>query len=279
MNMCHYRDRIGVSFLDMYHSRKSRLAPSGFSIAKRPLQLTGFNHFWDDFPFGFSEQKASMPDDLRLLYSSINSISENMRGKEFRPSDLHFRTRQGILQGGENPRPNDPEGKATEIGPGSKSAKALAEKISQQIVGFQSRIYRQSIEDLEISDRHVEKLEITLFSMSIVTLSVLYFSKQKNKEEDVEISQLDTLKQSLPASGSGVELNTAVKRYQERFSVYQKAYNLFLDSEAVEPEITLGQIVVGYISGGNMDLPPFMATQRVFSAGVLDNIDFAKNVL
>lgn len=87
----------GFMFIDMYHSRKSRISPKEFVIEERPQQLCGFNHYWDDFPFGFAEQKAKMPRDLRLLYCSIEAISKEMEGREYVPPQIHMMARSAIL--------------------------------------------------------------------------------------------------------------------------------------------------------------------------------------
>ena len=79
----------GFLFLDMYHSRKSRKIPDGFIKQDGPHQFIGFNHFWDDFPFGFAEQKSKVPSDLRLLYSSIDSISREMSGRNYVRPEVH----------------------------------------------------------------------------------------------------------------------------------------------------------------------------------------------
>lgn len=83
----------GFLFVDMYHSRKTALEPDGFARSTEPMQLTGFNHFWDDFPHGFSEQKQPLPKDIRMLYASIDAIGKGISGRIFQPTDLHLATR------------------------------------------------------------------------------------------------------------------------------------------------------------------------------------------
>lgn len=85
-------------FVDMYHSRKSKLVPSGFRKLSGPQQLIGFNHFWDDFPFGYAEQKEKVPRDLRLLYVSIDSLAKEMRGRHFERPEMHEMVLQSILE-------------------------------------------------------------------------------------------------------------------------------------------------------------------------------------
>jgi len=86
----------GFLFVDMYHSRKTTLEPDGFVRVSEPMQLTGFNHFWDDFPYGFFEQKQPLPKDIRMLYASIDAISKGMEGRTFQPTDLHLATRGAL---------------------------------------------------------------------------------------------------------------------------------------------------------------------------------------
>ena len=79
----------GFLFLDMYHSRKSKLTPNGFERASEPQQFIGFNHFWDDFPYGYAEQKSSLPFDFGLLYVPIGLVSNEMIGREYNRPERH----------------------------------------------------------------------------------------------------------------------------------------------------------------------------------------------
>lgn len=90
-------DDWGFLFVDMYHSRKSTLAPSGLKKLPGTQQLIGFNHFWDDFPFGYAEQKQKVPRELSLLYASIDSVAKEMRGRDFERPEMHNMVLQRIL--------------------------------------------------------------------------------------------------------------------------------------------------------------------------------------
>ena len=87
----------GLLFVDMYHSRKSRRVPDGFKKLSGSQQLIGFNHFWDDFPLGFAEQKQAVPADLRMLYAPISTVEQEMRGRTFKRPTLHNLLIQSIL--------------------------------------------------------------------------------------------------------------------------------------------------------------------------------------
>jgi hypothetical protein len=90
----------GLLFVDMYHSRKSRLVPNGFARTGNTRQLSGFNHYWEDFPFGFAEQKHSLQGDIRLLYCTIEAIANEMRGREFSAPEKHRQLRSVIASAG-----------------------------------------------------------------------------------------------------------------------------------------------------------------------------------
>lgn len=60
-----------ILFLDMYHSRQSRLAPEGFSLRTSPCQFTGFNQFCDKFPYDYEYRKAlEKSSGLSFAYAS-----------------------------------------------------------------------------------------------------------------------------------------------------------------------------------------------------------------
>ena len=46
-----------ILFLDMYHPKKSRIAPDGFRLSRKACQFSGFHHLCADFPYDFAEMK------------------------------------------------------------------------------------------------------------------------------------------------------------------------------------------------------------------------------
>ncbi|MEO8441993.1 MAG: hypothetical protein ABI547_05860 [Betaproteobacteria bacterium] len=57
-----------VFFLDMYHPRRSRQAPAGFSIAKEPRPFSGFHTFCKDLPYDLLKAKCETSELHRLAY-------------------------------------------------------------------------------------------------------------------------------------------------------------------------------------------------------------------
>ncbi len=165
------------------------------------------------------------------------------------------------------------------FGFGATSTKALTKKISDQMVGFQSVMFRLSSEKLGIPSAHINKLEVTFFSMSIVALCVLHFSRHKNKEKALEAAYTNVLSSSLPSSGSTLPMNSVISEFQTRFKQYQHGFNAMIEREIQDPEILLGTFYIDFVSGNTASRAPYITVSILFSQGVTDNIDFAKNVL
>lgn len=72
-----------VFFLDMYHPRRSRLAPTGFRIADRPCQFSGFHNYCPNFPYDFAESKQHLMDLVRLAYIPLSSVMPQAEKRAF----------------------------------------------------------------------------------------------------------------------------------------------------------------------------------------------------
>ena len=140
-------------------------------------------------------------------------------------------------------------------------------------------MFRLSHEQLGISERDICKIEITFYSMSLVSLSVLFLSEYKNKSEAVEHAQLDVLKASLPSSGSELSFDAAVSQYQTRFFQYKKVFEGIVNRNMKEPEIVLATLFTNNVSNGKSSSSDYFTAHTIFAQGVDDNLDFAKNIL
>lgn len=73
-----------ILFVDLYHSRRSRLTPDGFRFTKDVAQFSGFHKFCDNFPYDFIEKKASERESgLSIAYIAINKVSEQIQNRGF----------------------------------------------------------------------------------------------------------------------------------------------------------------------------------------------------
>lgn len=73
-----------VLFVDFYHPRRSRLKPDGFKFSEQVSQLSGFNKFFDRFPYDCVEKKASLgSSEMSLAYIPLSKISQQLSDKIF----------------------------------------------------------------------------------------------------------------------------------------------------------------------------------------------------
>jgi hypothetical protein len=72
-----------VFFVDMYHPRRSRLAPDGFRIANEPRQFSGFHNHCAAFPYDFAKAKEAAPDLLRLAYIPLGNVMPQIDRRAF----------------------------------------------------------------------------------------------------------------------------------------------------------------------------------------------------
>ena len=85
-----------VFFLDLYHSRRSRMAPEGFRVGE-PRQFAGFHTFCPKFPYDFVQCKEATPDGLRFGYIPLSSVLPALQRKVFeRP--LGHKAKIGIVE-------------------------------------------------------------------------------------------------------------------------------------------------------------------------------------
>jgi hypothetical protein len=73
-----------IMFVDMYHPRKSKLAPEGFHFSKNLGQFSGFTSFCENFPYDFVEKKTALPESpVRMAYIAISKVAPAIQGKVF----------------------------------------------------------------------------------------------------------------------------------------------------------------------------------------------------
>ena len=73
-----------IFFIDLYHPRRSRLAPDGFRFTKDVAQFSGFHKFCDNFPYDFVEKKASERESgLSMAYIAISKVSDQIQSRVF----------------------------------------------------------------------------------------------------------------------------------------------------------------------------------------------------
>jgi hypothetical protein len=73
-----------IFFLDLYHPRKSKKTPTGFSFTNDLAQFSGFNKYCANFPYDFVEQKQSQSESgLSFAYIPISKVQQQLQSKNF----------------------------------------------------------------------------------------------------------------------------------------------------------------------------------------------------
>jgi hypothetical protein len=75
-----------IFFLDMYHPKKSRIAPDGFRLSQKACQFSGFHHLCADFPYDFIEMKRR--EGLGPAYMPTGDILHGIKSRAYeRPAN------------------------------------------------------------------------------------------------------------------------------------------------------------------------------------------------
>lgn len=79
-----------ILFMDLYHPRRSKIAPKGFRIALSPKQFSGFTNYCPNFPYDFTENKEAQRDNgLLIAYIPSNNILAQIKNQVFKRSVAH----------------------------------------------------------------------------------------------------------------------------------------------------------------------------------------------
>ncbi len=79
-----------ILFVDLYHPRRSRLAPDGFRFTQEVGQFSGFHKFCNDFPYDFVEMKQSESESgLSMAYIAISKVMESIQNKAYQRPLAH----------------------------------------------------------------------------------------------------------------------------------------------------------------------------------------------
>lgn len=76
-----------ILFLDMYHPKKSRLAPDGFRLSPKACQFSGFHHLCADFPYDFAEMKRR--EGLSPAYMPTGDILHGIDSRAYERPASH----------------------------------------------------------------------------------------------------------------------------------------------------------------------------------------------
>lgn len=73
-----------IFFLDLYHPRKSKKTPDGFTFTKEMAQFSGFHKFCASFPYDFVEKKQTESESgLSFAYIAISKVHQQIQDRKF----------------------------------------------------------------------------------------------------------------------------------------------------------------------------------------------------
>ena len=165
------------------------------------------------------------------------------------------------------------------FGFGKEKKKKAVEALKKQGIGGQSVMYRLFIKALKVPPDRVRKIELTYFSLSVLSYIFLRFYQGSEKEQILDEVALSIIEASVPSCGEKISIDQAVAEYQQRYKEYGVLLRPLFSKTDVGPNITLlmyfyERVIQASAKGSMIRIA---AASSLISQYVLDNIDFVKN--
>lgn len=165
------------------------------------------------------------------------------------------------------------------FGFGKRKKANTAEALKNQGIGGQSVMYSLFIKALKVPPEKVRKIELTYFSLSVLTYVFLRFYQSTSKEQILDDAALSIIEASIPNCGETISINQAVDEYQQRYKEYDALLTPLFSKTDVDPNITLlMHFFERVIQDSAKDaMIQIAAASPIINQYVVDNIDFVKN--
>ncbi len=156
----------------------------------------------------------------------------------------------------------------------SKTTKIIETLVSYAVSG-QSFMYKLFIQALEVPADKIRKIELTYFTLSVLTYVFLRFHQSPDKEQILDDVALSVIKASIPNCDEEISLNQAVNEYQERYKVYDAFLRPLLSGTDGNPEFVLSARLF-YCVTRDKPTETLLAASHLIAEYILDHIDFIK---
>lgn len=215
--------RWDILFLDMYHPRKSKLAPRGYSIVQNVL-LSGLNQAAPNFPNQLYDAIVSYSKKRFGMSLADPAIRFSLEQESFRPPIYHTERISRIIR-------NQP----------GVSRQEFIERLIKETVSSQTTLYDQLTKFVAIGlkKEDIKAIELMYLSLSLTTYSIFRWSQ---KHPSVEVSDkvaLYVIRMNIEAIDNGAKLSDLINQYQERHQSYKNALTLMGDSKSWGRELAL----------------------------------------
>ena len=162
----------------------------------------------------------------------------------------------------------------------SKNSK-IVEALKNQGVGGQSVMYKLFIKALDVPDEKIRKIELTYFSLSVLTYVFLRAYDGSEKEKIIDEAAISIIKASIPNCGEIISESQVITEYQRRYQEYDVLLRPLFSKSDVDPSTTLlmhfyEQVVNDSAKGVMLQIA---AASSLIHQYVIDNIDFVKQKL
>lgn len=167
------------------------------------------------------------------------------------------------------------------FGFGKRKKQKVAEQLRNQGIGCQSVMYSLFVKALKVPPESVRKIELTYFSLSVLSYVFLTFYNNPSKEQILDDAALAIIETSLPNCGEQLSVSQAILEHQQRYQEYGTLLRPLFSKTDVDPSITLlmhffERVTQGSAKGAMIQIA---AATSLINQFVADNIDFVKNEL
>lgn len=139
-------------------------------------------------------------------------------------------------------------------------------------------MYKLFIQALEVPADKIRKIELTYFTLSVLTYVFLRFHQNPDKEQILDDVALSVIKTSIPNCDEEISLNQAINEYQERYKVYNAFLRPLLSDTNGNPGFVLSARLF-YCVTQDKSNGMVLAATPVITEYILDQIDFVKKEL
>lgn len=212
-----------VLFMDMYHPRKSRAVPDGYTIVQNTLLS------------GIAQPTPAFPSQL---YEAIVSYSKNRFGMSLAAPELRSALEQGSFLPPIHHAKRISRIMQNQLG---VSRQELVEELTGETIGCQTKLHDQLKKFSEVGLKYEDicAMELMYFSLSLTTYSIFRWSKKHPVVEVSDNISLKVLKMNSEAAVNAMTVSELAKQYQDRHRSYQTALMLMSGSASSQNEFAL----------------------------------------
>ena len=165
------------------------------------------------------------------------------------------------------------------FGFGKRKRMKIVEALTNQGIGGQSVLYKLFIKGLNMSPDKMRKIELTYFSISILTFVFLRFYKGEEKEQLIDDVSLSIINTSIKNCGEEILKSQAVSEYKERYKEYDTLLRSLFSETDIDSNITLLMHLYECVSKSSAKdaMLNIANAAHLINQYVIDNIDFVKN--